>query len=143
MLLQVCPEAESFQDVEIGTTPMRNILIVEDEEALLNILGTVLRDEGYEVKKSLAAEEGLRLCESQQPDLIICDVKLGEMDGYTMLEKLKATKKFKNIPFVFLTGFNDTEGKKKGLRLGAQAYFTKPFDIDELLKKVRNLVLPM
>ncbi|MDP2883642.1 MAG: response regulator [Ignavibacteria bacterium] len=121
---------------------MRNILLVEDEEALLNILGIVLRDEGYEVKKSLDAEGALRLCESHQPDMIICDVKLGEMDGFAMLEQLKATEKFKNIPFIFLTGLDDTEGKKKGLRLGAQAYITKPFDVYELLEKVRNLVPP-
>jgi DNA-binding response OmpR family regulator len=141
-VLQVHPEVGSFQDVEIGTSAMRNILLVEDEEALLNILGTILGDEGYEVKKSLGAEEALRLCENHQPDLIICDGKMGGMDGFAMLEKLKATEKFKNIPFVFLTALNDTEGKKKGLRLGAQAYITKPFDVDELLEKVRNLVPP-
>jgi CheY-like chemotaxis protein len=121
---------------------MKNILIVEDEEALLNILGTVLGDEGYEVKKSLAAEEALRLCESHQPDLIICDVRMREMDGFAMLEQLKATEKYKKIPFVFLTALNDTEGKKKGLQLGAQAYVAKPFDVDELLEMVRNLVPP-
>ena len=121
---------------------MRNILLVEDEEVLLNIVGSVLGEEGYNVEKSLTAEGGLQLCESCQPDLIICDVRMGEMDGFVMLEQLKATEKFKNIPFVFLTGFNDTEGKKKGLRLGAQAYITKPFDVDELLEKVRNLVPP-
>lgn len=121
---------------------MKSILIAEDEEALLNILGTVLGDEGYEVKKSVAAEEALRLCESHQPDLIICDVRMEEMDGFAMLEKLKATEKFKNIPFVFLTAFNDTEGKKRGLRLGAQAYITKPFDVDDLVGTVMRLVPP-
>ena len=119
---------------------MRSILLVEDEEALINIVGSVLAEEGYDVKKSLSAEGALQLCESYTPDLIICDVKMGEMNGFAMLEKMKAIEKFKNIRFVFLTALDDTEGKKEALRLGAQAYITKPFDVYELLKKVRNLV---
>ena len=119
---------------------MKSILLVEDEEALLNILGNILGDEGYEVKKLPVPGEALRACESYQPDLIICDVRMAEMDGFALLEKMKATEKIKNVPFVFLTGFNDSEGKKKGLRLGAKAYITKPFDVDEFLEKVREIV---
>jgi CheY-like chemotaxis protein len=121
---------------------MRNILLVEDEEDLINIVGSVLAEEGYNVKKSLSAEGALQLCESYKPDLIICDVKMGEMNGFVMLEKLKATEKLKNIPFVFLTALDDAEGKKKALRLGAQAYITKPFDVDDLLRTVLKLVSP-
>ena len=121
---------------------MKNILLVEDEEDLINIVGSVLGEEGYNVEKSFSAEGALQLCESCQPDLIICDVKMREMNGFVMLEKLKTCEKFKKIPFIFLTGFDDTEGKKKGLRLGADAYITKPFDVDELLRAVQKLVPP-
>jgi DNA-binding response OmpR family regulator len=121
---------------------MKNVLLVEDEEELVDIVGSVLAEEGYNVKKSVTAEAALQLCESYQPDLIICDVKMGEMDGFAMLEKLKMSERLKNIPFIFLTAFDETEARKKGVKLGADAYVTKPFDIDDLLRTVRMLVPP-
>jgi DNA-binding response OmpR family regulator len=121
---------------------MRNILLVEDEEELVSIVGSVFEDEGYNVKKSYSAESALELCETCRPDLIICDVKMGKMDGFMLLEKLKAIEKFKNVPFIFLTAFDESQARKKGLNLGAVAYIAKPFDIDDLLKTVRQLVPP-
>jgi DNA-binding response OmpR family regulator len=121
---------------------MKNILLVEDEEGLINIVDSVLQDEGYEVNKSLSAEEALLFCHVYEPDLIICDVKMGEMNGFAMLEKLKMSERLKKIPFIFLTAFDATEDKKKGLKLGADAYITKPFDIDDLLRTVLKLAPP-
>ena len=121
---------------------MKNILLVEDEEELINIVGSVFAEEGYGVKKTSSAEEALQLCESYQPDLIICDVRMGEMDGFTLLEKLKTSGRFKNTPFIFLTAFDESQARNKGLKLGAVAYIAKPFDIDELLTTVRKLVPP-
>ena len=119
---------------------MREILIVEDEEDLINILGIVLEDEGYKVTKASSAEEALLLCQTQPPDLIISDVKMGGMDGFALLEKIKATVSLKNIPFIFLTSVDETQERKKGLRLGANAYVTKPFDVDPLLEIVHKLL---
>jgi CheY-like chemotaxis protein len=65
---------------------MKNILIVEDEEDLSSVVGSVFSDEGYNVRTLQSAEEALRFCGQCKPDLIICDVKMGEMDGFTMLE---------------------------------------------------------
>jgi len=121
---------------------MKNILLVEDEEELITIVGTVFEEEGYTVKKSYSAEAALELCESYQPDLIICDVKMGKMDGFMLLEKLKASEKFKNVPFIFLTAFDEAQARNKGLKLGAVAYIAKPFDVEDLLKTVRQLVPP-
>ena len=121
---------------------MREILIVEDEEDLINILGIVLEDEGYKVTKASSAEEALLLCQTQPPDLIISDVKMGGMDGFALLEKIKATVSLKNIPFIFLTSFDEEQARKKGLRLGAIAYVTKPFDVDPLLEIVLKLSPP-
>jgi CheY-like chemotaxis protein len=121
---------------------MREILIVEDEEDLINIVGTVLMDEGYSVQKSSSAEEALLRCQTAQPDLIISDVQMGKMDGFGLLERIKANDSLKNIPFIFLTSMDEALARKKGLLLGAAAYVTKPFDIDELLDKIRKLVPP-
>lgn len=121
---------------------MKTILIAEDEEDLLDIVGSVFRDAGYEVLKSSSAEEALRISESAPADLIICDVRMGKMDGFTLLEKLKAKENAKQIPFIFLTAYDDREGMKRGMSLGANAYITKPFDMDDLLERVMKLVPP-
>ena len=72
---------------------MKSIMLVEDEEDLVDIVGSVLREDGYEVKKTLSAEEALELCKGYKPDLIVCDVRMGVLTGFDMLEKLKASEK--------------------------------------------------
>jgi CheY-like chemotaxis protein len=119
--------------------PMRELLIVEDEEDLINIVGTVLTDEGYNVKKASTAEEALLLCQSLPPDLIISDIKMGKMDGFDLLERIKANDSLKKTPFIFLTSMDESQTKKKALQLGAVAYMTKPFDIDDLLELILKL----
>ncbi|MDP2886195.1 MAG: response regulator [Ignavibacteria bacterium] len=121
---------------------MREILIVEDEEDLINILGIVLMDEGYMVMKASSAEEALLLCRTRPPDLIISDVMMGDMDGFALLERIKATESLKDIPFIFLTSEDESQARNKGLRLGANAYITKPFDVDPLLEIVLKLSPP-
>ena len=121
---------------------MREILIVEDEEDLINILGIVLMDEGYMVMKASSAEEALLLCRTRPPDLIISDVRMGDMDGFALLERIKATESLKNIPFIFLTSVDETRERNRGLGLGANAYITKPFDVDPLLEIVHKLSPP-
>ena len=121
---------------------MRNILLVEDEEELTDIVGVVFEEEGYEVKKSNSAEAALELFENYRPDLIICDVKMGKMDGFMLLEKMKKIEELKSIPFIFLTAFDESQARNKGLKMGAVAYIAKPFDIEELLETVRKLVPP-
>jgi len=118
---------------------MREIFIVEDEEDLINILGTVLKDEGYNVIKASSAEEALILCQTVRPDLIISDIKMGKMDGFGLLERIKANESLKKIPFIFLTSMDEARARNKGLQLGAAAYITKPFDVDDLLAIILKL----
>jgi CheY-like chemotaxis protein len=121
---------------------MREILIVEDEEDLINIVGTVLIDEGYKVQKASSGEEALLRCQTVRPDLILSDVRMEGMDGFDLLGKIKENDLLRDIPFIFLTSMDEALARKKGLLLGASAYVTKPFDIDELLDKIRNLAPP-
>lgn len=118
---------------------MREIFIVEDEEDLINILGTVLNDEGYNVTKASSAEEALLLSQTVRPDLILSDIKMGKMDGFDLLESIKSSEVLKSIPFVFLTSLDEASSRRRGLQLGAAAYITKPFDIDDLLKIILKL----
>ncbi|MEK6754574.1 MAG: response regulator [Bacteroidota bacterium] len=120
---------------------MKNILLIEDEENLINIMASVLEDEGFAVKKFLSAEEALDVCSACSPDLIISDVRMKEMDGFTMFEKMKTLQNLRSIPFIFLTALDDRVSQQRALKLGATAYITKPFDVDELLGVVKK-VLP-
>lgn len=119
---------------------MKRILIVEDEQDLVNILDLLLSEEGYQVTQTRSAEEALQFCEGSTPDLILSDIKMGQMDGMTMLEQMRTMAKLQHIPFIFISATGDASLIAKAKSLGATAYFTKPFDLDEVLQTVRTLV---
>ena len=120
---------------------MKNILLVEDEEMLVNVLASVLEDEGYKVCKSTSAEEALSSISAFKPDLIISDVRLPHKDGFAMLKELKADVGASAIPFICLTALNDRQTEQKAKTLGAAAYMTKPFDVDDLVRLVREVLV--
>ena len=120
---------------------MKNILLVEDEENLVDIVASVLEEEGFSVQKSKSAEEALAILPDYIPDLIISDMKMGKIDGFAMLEKIRGTNKLKDIPFICVTALSDSSSELKAKKLGATAYVTKPFDIEDLLKVVKKALL--
>ncbi len=120
---------------------MKNILLVEDEENLVNIVASVLEDEGYKVHKSTSAEEALQIIPDYAPDLIISDVKMGQMDGFAMLEKVRGLKDTGKVPFICLTALDDVANRQKARTLGASAFVTKPFDVDDLVKLVKQVLV--
>jgi len=122
---------------------MRKIMLVDDEEQLVSIMASVLQDEGFSVKKMLSAEEALVEYVSYSPDLVISDVKMDSMDGFAMFERVKALQREKSVPFIFLTGLDDRLGQQRANSLGATAYVSKPFDVDELVGMVKKLVPPV
>ena len=121
--------------------PMKHILLVEDEENLIDIVASVLSDEGYEVRKSLTAEDALREVPHYHPDLIISDMKMGAVDGFTLFQKVRNGETSGKVPFIFLTALDDSWAKQKAKSIGVTAYVTKPFDVDEFVKLVKT-VLP-
>ena len=121
---------------------MKSILLVEDERELIELMGAMLEDEGYGIRRAMSGEEAVRLCREKMPDLIISDVKMGEMDGFTMIETIHGMAKTKNIPFIFLTALDESFGGGKAKTLGATAYITKPFETDDLLQRVKQ-ILPL
>ncbi|HEX9615749.1 MAG TPA: response regulator [Bacteroidota bacterium] len=119
---------------------MKQILLVEDEEMLVNVLASVLQEEGFAVRKSTSAEEALELLPGFDPDLIISDIKLDKLDGFAMLENLRAQKRNFKTPFIYLTALDDRTSQQRARELGAAAYMTKPFDVDDLVKLVKTLL---
>jgi DNA-binding response OmpR family regulator len=117
---------------------MTKVLVVEDNANLAFGLTRSLESEGYEVE---AAEDGLRgfeMARAGNPDLVVLDLMLPGMDGYTILKKLRAEGK--NVPVLILTARGEEADKVFGFRLGADDYVTKPFSLSELLARVQAIL---
>lgn len=117
---------------------MATILVVEDEVILRESIVEILTLENYQVLSAGDGKEALAVIQKTMPDLILCDIVMPEMDGYELLETLRANKKTAFIPFIFLTARIDRESMRQGFTLGAEEYLTKPFVSEVLLKTIRE-----
>ena len=115
------------------------VLIIEDDERLTFILESHLRAEGFTCLRAAAAAEGIRLAVEKLPDLIIMDVGLPGMDGVSATRALKSNEKTTHIPIIMLTARSGRDDVIRGLEAGAQEYLPKPFDVAELLARVRTV----
>lgn len=112
----------------------KKILIVEDEEKISRFLELELKHEGYLVEKAFDGKKALEILENNTYDLIILDVMLPKLNGMAVLRRLR---KFSSVPVIMLTAKDDTMDKVMGLDSGADDYLTKPFEIEELLARIR------
>ncbi len=117
---------------------MKKILIVDDEADIIEILQFVLETQGYECITAMDGEEGLKRAREDNPDLIILDVMMPKINGYKISRLLKYDSKYKNIPILMVTARSQEEDKIIGEETGADEYITKPFNVDEVVKKVKN-----
>ena len=109
------------------------ILIVEDDDSIREIVQRVLEDEGYAIQIAENGVRGLEQFYLTLPDLIILDVKMPEMNGWEMLERLR---EISGCPVIMLTVFGSTDDIIRGLELGADDYLVKPFGVQELIARV-------
>jgi PleD family two-component response regulator len=114
------------------------LLIVEDDLDLSEMLNAYFRVQGYEVSTAAWGEDAVRLSNEETPDLIVLDIRLPDIDGYEVCERIRSNRRTQNIPIIFLTEKRDRVDKLQGLELGVVDYITKPFDIQELRLRVRN-----
>jgi len=113
------------------------ILLIDDDSTLLWLVGLRLEREGYEVSTARDGREGLRQAYRCQPDLIVLDVMMPEMDGWEVCRRLREVW---DGPILMLTARGELKHRLKGLTLGADDYVAKPFDIEELLLRVKALL---
>ena len=114
------------------------ILLVDDTPEHIEAAVTVLRDNNFRVRIATKGSTAFKLIEQHQPDLILLDVYMPEMDGFDICRIIKTESDYSNIPIIFLTSSNDVESIKKGFELGAQDYVVKPFNTSELLARVHT-----
>ncbi|HZY09873.1 MAG TPA: response regulator [Bacteroidota bacterium] len=117
----------------------KQILFLEDEEELLLTVGSLLREQGYDVTNFNTAEDALVHLEKKTPDLILADIKLPGIDGFNFFKRVRVMKQCMNVPFVFLTAFNDLEMMMEAKKLGASEYITKPFDFEYLITRIKQI----
>ena len=113
------------------------ILVVEDEPRLLRNLAKALREAGYAVDTAEAGDDGLYKAESYEYDAVVLDVMLPRLDGWEVLHRLRKQKK---TPVLMLTARDATNDRVRGLDTGADDYLVKPFDLSELLARLRALI---
>ncbi len=121
----------------------KRILVIDDEPAIVMILGARLKSMGYETLGAPNGSEGLRRAEADCPDLILLDVLMPVMDGFECLARLRENAATRGIPVLMLTAMAQTADRDRAFQLGAQEYITKPFVAADLAAKVRDLLGPM
>ena len=116
------------------------ILVVEDDTDTAEMLRLVFTEENFSVEVTNRGNQALAYTRKNMPDLIILDIILPGMDGYSVCRELRTTTRTSHIPIIFLTQKDDRVDRLAGLQLGADDYITKPFDIDELALRAKNAI---
>jgi len=120
---------------------MKKILVVEDEQDIMEVMTAKLGMDGYEVAGAFNGLEALEKIKQDKPDLIVLDIMLPEMDGYSVNLKLKENKETENIPVIIMTGRgNLKEILKINEKMAIAAYFEKPFPLKLLSEKIKELI---
>ena len=116
------------------------LLLVDDEPGLREAVKDYLQESGFKVQVASNARQGWELLQQNTPDLVISDVMMPQVDGYQFLKQLRDDARFKALPVVFLTAKGMTTDRIQGYQAGVDAYLSKPFDPDELVAIVENVL---
>ncbi|WP_129785947.1 response regulator transcription factor [Promicromonospora panici] len=119
-------------------TPEARLVVVDDEPNIRELLSTSLRFAGFEVHAAADGNGALQLVRDVEPDLVVLDVMLPDMDGFTVTRRMRATGR--HTPVVFLTAKDDTQDKVQGLTVGGDDYVTKPFSLEEVVARIRAVL---
>ncbi len=119
---------------------MKKVLIIDDEPEILLILKFRISNWGYDPITASSGKEGIEIALKENPDLILLDVMMPGMDGFEVLKKLKTTEKTKNVPVIMVTVAAAKSDIEKGISLGASYYLAKPYDAQELRRRLDELL---
>jgi CheY-like chemotaxis protein len=120
----------------------KRILVVDDDENILNLEKTILEQKGFDVTGAAGGAEALGLLAEQAFDLVLLDVMMPEVDGFTVCRKIKEDPRLKDIPVIFLTARGGGEALAEGFESGAVMYINKPFTANKLLTIVNTMLEP-
>lgn len=124
----------------MAETKKTKVLVIDDDPVLLEVMRTNLEMEGYDVITEASGAAGLATAIVDQPDVIILDILIPDMDGWEICRKLRAEPKTKYIPTIMLTALNETHNVVRGFECGADDYLAKPFEVAELFARLDSLL---
>ncbi len=119
---------------------MAKILVVDDDSAINELIKINLELQGYSVIQAFNGVEGFAKAKQDNPSLIILDVMMPDVDGYTMAQRVRQCPEISDTPIIMLTALSELNNKVEGFNIGVDDYLTKPFEIDELIVRVRALL---
>ena len=119
---------------------MIRVLVIEDDEKIQESLLDLLELRKYQVYVAGNGREGIRLAEEQQPDVILCDVMMGNLNGFSVLQAIKAIPALVRTPFIFLSALSEQKYIDLGLNQGADRYIVKPFRADQLFSVLEETI---
>ncbi len=119
---------------------MKKILLVDDEPNIIMSLEYTFKKQNFEVFIARDGQEALDILKTEQPDVIILDIMMPNVDGYATIESIKKNEKLTHCKVIFLSAKNKESDIEKGMQLGANAYMTKPFSIKKLVDQVNELL---
>ena len=114
------------------------ILVVDDEPEFCGLLANILTEMGYEVSTAVGGWQGLAKIRENPPDILFLDIKMPQMDGLECLRRIRKAKR--KFVVVVMTGYGDIKSAREAMRLGADEFISKPFDLDDLKSLVNELV---
>jgi CheY-like chemotaxis protein len=123
-----------------GANPAARVLLVEDDPELPEVLSGLLAHDGIEVECAATAREALERVRAREPELILLDLGLPDLDGFQLLQQLKGSPETQHIPVVVVTAWNNPQDKLRGFEAGASDYVTKPFEATELRARIRAVL---
>lgn len=118
----------------------KTILVIDDDEAMLEMIKQSLKKNGFEAITAGSGHEGLQIATEKKPDAIILDWMMPEMDGNKVLRILNGDNELKNIPVMMLTAKDEINNISESLTLGAKEYIVKPFDLENMILRLRNMI---
>lgn len=119
---------------------MTKILVIDDDTAINELIKINLELNGYEVIQSFNGTDGFAMAKQEMPELIVLDVMMPEVDGFTVAQRIRQCAEIEDTPIIMLTALSQLNDKVNGFNIGVDDYLTKPFEIDELLVRVRALL---
>lgn len=125
----------------VVTQSNASILIIDDDQEIGEMLNSYFEVQGYQVSTINWGEDGLNACMEKIPDIVLLDIRLPDLDGYEIVKRLKNNRRTQSVPIIFLTEKRQREDRLRGLSMQVEDYITKPFDIQELRLRVRNVLM--
>ena len=117
---------------------MTKILVVDDEQGILDVLGSQLTDDGFDVISATNGASALVLIYRERPDVVLLDLMIPIVNGYEVLRELRQNSTTKNLPVILLTAVSPAEGEKAAVQLGANHYLTKPWKQESIRQVIKD-----